>query len=385
MDTFTRKHLKELVAADADPTVSIYMPTHRSGCEVRQNPIRFKNVTKQASAQLAVTGTGDGAIQRVLEKASGLEQNDDWWQHQSDGMAMFLAADHDACFRVPLSFEERVIVGKRFYVRPMVRLLQGDGRFYVLAVSQNRVRFLEGTHFAVSELEPEGLPSDLRSALNIDEYFSSLQQHTGGDAATAGSMIFHGQGGSDLDVKKSDEIVQYFRRINAALSDLLDDARVPLVFAGVDYLFPIFQQACDHKTLVGTPVTGNPDRLKPEQLHAEAWAIVEPGFHRSRESAWERYEDSAQSETATDDVDTIVQAACMGQIDTLLVAEGAEQWGVVDPQTGAVVPSRPGAANAEELINLAVVQTLIHGGTVYSFSRDRFGPERAATAMLRYA
>jgi hypothetical protein len=385
MDTFTRKHLRQLTEADTDPALSIYMPTLRAGREVRQNPIRFKNMMNQAAAQLAARNMEDAGIRQLLGQASGLERNDDWWQHQSDGMAMFLATDHFACYRVPLSFEERVVVGKRFYVRPMLRLLQGDGRFFVLAVSQNRVRLLEGTQFAVSELEAQGLPSDLRSALNIDQYLSSLQQHSTGNASTAGSMIFHGQGGSDPDIKKKDEILQYFRRIDAALSDFLDDVRVPLVFAGVDYLFPIFQQACDYKSLVETPVTGNPDHLKPEQIHAEAWTIVEPGFHRSRELAWAQYQDSAQSDTATDDVDTIVQAASMGQVDTLLVAEDAEQWGVVDSQTGVVAASQPNAANAEELINRAVVGTILHGGTVYSLPRDRFGPEKMTAALLRYS
>lgn len=390
MDTFTRQNLKQLTAVDDDPALSIYMPTRRSGREVRQNPIRFKNVMKQASAQLSERAAQGDAIRRMLGKASSLEMDEDWWQHQSDGMAMFLAADHFACYRVPLSFSERVVVGKRFYVRPMIRLLQGDGRFYVLAVSQNRVRLLEGTQFAVSELDAQGLPSDLRSALNIDEYVSSLQQHSvqphaTADATMAGSMMFHGQGGSDPDIKKKDEIIQYFRRINAALSDFLDNARVPLVFAGVGYLFPLFQQACDHKALVKTPVTGNPDHWKPEQIHAEAWAIVEPSFRRDREMAWQRYLDSAHSETATDDLETIIQAACMEQIDTLLVAEDAEQWGVVDPQTGAVVSLQADAVKAEELINLAVVQTLTHGGTVYCFPRDHFDGERVAAAVLRYS
>lgn len=385
MDTFTQKHLKQLTEADTDPALSIYMPTLRAGREVRQNPIRFKNMMNQAAAQLSARNMENAGIRQLLGQASDLERDEDWWQHQSDGLAMFLAADHFAYYRVPLRFNERVTVGKRFYVRPMLRLLQGDGRFYVLAVSQNRVRLLEGTQFAVSELEAEGLPSDLRSALNIDQYVSALQQHSTDNASIAGNMIFHGQGGSDPDIKKKDEILQYFRRINSALSDFLHDARVPLVFAGVDYLFPIFQQACDYPTLVETPVTGNPDHEKPEQIHADAWKIVEPVFHRSRESAWARYQDLAESETGTDDVDTIVQAASMGQVDTLLVAEGAEQWGVFDSQTGVFAASQPNAANAEELINLAAVGTLLHGGTVYSLPRDRFGPEKVAAAMLRYA
>jgi hypothetical protein len=384
MRKFTRKHLKELAEAFVEPTVSLYMPTFRSGREVRQNVIRFKNLVKQASVQLSERGLDDEEARHLLAKASNLATNDDWWQHQSDGLAMFLAPERFDCYRVPLGFEELVTVGKRFHVRPMVRLLQGDGRFYVLAVSQNRVRLFEGTHFSVSEFEPDGLPSDLRSALNIDEYTSSLQQHSTGGPDAAGSMLFHGHGGSDSDVKKNDEILPFFRRINTALSAYVDNDRVPLVFAGVDYLFPVFQQACDHQGLVETAVTGNPDDLAAEKIHEQAWAVVEPIFQKSRESAWHRFQDLAESESATDDIGEIIRAAIAGQIDTLLFADGVEQWGVVDDQSGAVASASPGSEDAEELINYAAVHTLINAGAVYALPAKRFANDKAAGAVLRY-
>jgi len=159
---------------------------------------------------------------------------------------------------------------------------------------------------------------------------------------------------------------------------------VPLVFAGVDYLFPVFQQACDHKGLVQTGVTGNPDDLAAEKIHEQAWAVVEPIFQKSRESAWNRFHDLAESESATDDIGEIIQAAIVGQIDTLLFADGVEQWGVVDEQSGAVVSVSPSSEDAEELINYAAVHTLINGGAVYALPPNRFANDKAAGAVLRY-
>ena len=37
MDQFTRDDLKRLVESSGEPTVSIYMPTHRAGHDVREN------------------------------------------------------------------------------------------------------------------------------------------------------------------------------------------------------------------------------------------------------------------------------------------------------------------------------------------------------------
>lgn len=384
MDPFNRANLKELADALREPALSVYMPTIRAGREVRQNAIRFKNLLKRAFVRLSERGMADAEIRQLFAGAAGLEANDDWWQHQSDGLAMFVAADRFDLYRLPLEFEERLTVGKRFHVRPLVRLLESDGHFYVLAVSQNRVRLLEGTRSSVSEIEPEGLPSDLRTALNIDQYVSSLQQHTTGAAGVAGTMLFHGHGASDADVRKKDEILPFFRRINTALSDYFDNDREPLVFAGVEYLFPIFRQACDHKGLVESAVRGNPDDLSPEAIHQQAWTIVEPVFRQCRESAWEQFEHAAGSRLASDQLDHIVRAAAVGQIDTLIVADGAEAWGVVDERSGAVAPAPPHAEDVEDLVNYAVVHALTHGGAVYSMPANRFVADKPALATLRY-
>lgn len=39
---FSRNDLDELVAMDARPAISIYLPTHVAGREIRQDPIRLK-------------------------------------------------------------------------------------------------------------------------------------------------------------------------------------------------------------------------------------------------------------------------------------------------------------------------------------------------------
>lgn len=384
MDHFDREQLRELTGTSQEPCVSLFMPTFRAGREVRQNAIRFKNLLKQTVKLLSDRGMDDTAIDHLLADAHSLERNDHWWQHQSDGLAVFVASEQFHCYRVPLQLNETVMIGSRFHVRPMIRLLQGNGHFYVLAVSQNRVRLFEGTRFSVSELDPEGLPTDLRSAMNIDEYTDSLQQHSTGSHVSSGNMMFHGHGGSDMDVRKSDEILPFFRRISSVLSSYLGDSRVPLVFVGVDYLFPIFKQASDHKGLVSTPATGNPDELTSEAIHEQAWKVVEPIFRESQEIAWDNSQDLNSSDLATDDLVEILRAAVAGQIDTLLFADDKEQWGVIDERSGNLSLVAQGTNDGEELINYVAVHTLLNGGTIYELPASRFDNDKAASAVLRY-
>jgi hypothetical protein len=50
---FVRNDLDELVGCDKRPIVSIYLPTHSAGREVRQDPIRLRNLLSMAGKRLS--------------------------------------------------------------------------------------------------------------------------------------------------------------------------------------------------------------------------------------------------------------------------------------------------------------------------------------------
>ena len=57
MATLSQEELKSVIAAGQGPAVSIFVPTHRAGPEVQQDPIRLKNLLKQAESQLITEGS----------------------------------------------------------------------------------------------------------------------------------------------------------------------------------------------------------------------------------------------------------------------------------------------------------------------------------------
>ena len=48
-------------------------------------------------------------------------------------------------YRLTLEFESLVVVGDRFHLKPLLSLFFGDRYFYLLALSQNQVRFFQAT------------------------------------------------------------------------------------------------------------------------------------------------------------------------------------------------------------------------------------------------
>jgi hypothetical protein len=378
-----RSDLGRLVESQAGPCASLYMPTHRAGPEVRQNPIRLKNLLRQAEERLIAVGVRAAEAREQLRPASELLDDATFWEHQSDGLALFLAPNAAYIYRLPLRFDELVVVAGRFHLKPLFPLLSGDGEFYILALSQNTVRLLHGTRHTVSELDLAGVPRSLAEAMRYEEPVESAQYHT---RAPAGrdkrALVFHGHGVGEDDEK--DRILRYFRQIDAGLRELLAGQRAPLVLAGVDYLLPIYREANTYPYLLEEGVTGSPDRLRADELHAQAWEIVGPHFERTRQASLARYGEYAAKGLASHRLEEIVPAAHHGRVDTLFVAIGEERWGVFDPTTNTVSVRSSMEAGDGDLLDFAAIRTLANGGTVYAVEPSAVPNGGPAAAIFRY-
>ncbi|MGH7391517.1 MAG: hypothetical protein ACREM3_18960 [Candidatus Rokuibacteriota bacterium] len=386
MDVVTRESLEDLVERQEKPCVSIYQPTHRAGPDTRayaqEDPVRFKNLLREAGQRLTAGGVRSRAAQDLLQPARRLLDDPLFWQYQSDGLAVFLAPDTMRTFRVPFRFDELVVVAERFHVKPLLALLTGDGLFYVLALSQNEVRLLAGTRDHMGEVELPDAPRSLAEALRYDDPERQLQFHTGtpagGDRRAA---MFHGQGTGIDDAKKN--ILRFFQQLDRAVVNVIRGASVPLVLAAVDYLMPIYREANTHPSLLGEGISGNPEGVRSQDLRARAWPLVEPHFRRGREEAIARYRSLHGTGRTSDDVREAVLAAWDGRVDVLFVALGVRAWGTFAPDTRTVELGDE-APGHEDVLNLAAIQTVLNRGTVYAVPPAEMPDATPVAALLRY-
>jgi hypothetical protein len=284
MDILTRAELEKLMRKEQQWCVSIYMPTHRTGTEAQQDPLRLKNLIGEAEKRLSDQGVGRRDVQKILEPASNFLQDSHFWQHQSDGLAIFLSSNRVRRYRLPLNFEELMVVTDHFHIKPLLPLFTGDGQFYILALSQNEVRLLNGTRDNVSEVDIGQVGGSLAEALPSGDYQAIFQHHT----SSSDSVTFHGQGGGS-DESAKNELLRYFRLVSDGLTEFLQGDQVPLVLAGVEYLLPIYKEANSYPNLIDTVIKGNPDQLRADELHKSAWTILEHHFQAAQEEAVAQY------------------------------------------------------------------------------------------------
>jgi Bacterial archaeo-eukaryotic release factor family 3 len=381
--------IKTLVEQPQGLCVSLYMPTVRLGSETQQNPIRFKNLIKQAEAKLQEYDIRHTDALKLLQPALDLDK-EDFWQHQEEGLAIFVAEDFFRYYCLPLNFDELVVVSDRFHLKPLLPLLTGDGKFYLLALSQKQIRLFEGSRYSIREIEldEDKVPQSLAAALNYDEPENSLQNRIGtSKGGTSNSFVqagsFHGQGSPDTDDNRRN-ILQFFLGIDRGIQDYLKDKRAPLILAGVEYLFPIYQEANSHPHLIDKGITENVDILKPEEIHQQAWAIVEPYYMQDRQAARDRYQELTVTGKASDDPNEVIRAAYYGRVEQLFVAVGQQKWGSFDPQTDSLQFHAEAEPGDEDLLDAAAIQTLFNSGTVYAVEPEQVPHQAPVAAIFRY-
>ncbi|HKL56999.1 MAG TPA: hypothetical protein VJ854_01260, partial [Sphaerochaeta sp.] len=168
------------------------------------------------------------------------------------------------------------------------------------------------------------------------------------------------------------------------VAQLLSDTRSPLVLAGVETLFPVYTEVNSYPNLVGEGIAGNPDEMNAKDLHAKAWAIVEPIFTKDRATNMAKFLQLAGTGKTTTSVPEALLAAHRGQVETLFVALGVQAWGTFDPETEKVQLSETQQAGDEDLLDLAAGKTLVKGGSVFALSPQEIPDKALVGALLRY-
>lgn len=379
MDIFTRDDLEALVQDRREHSVSVYLPTHRGGSE--EDPIRWRKHLQTAEEGLVAAGLQATAARKMLEAPRALLEDPLFWKNQSDGLALFLADGFMKLYRLPVPFAETVVVGRHFHVRPLLPLLSGDGRFFVLALSQNAVRLLQGTRFGVTEIDLKGVPASLAEALLTHDRDEMLTFHTrpSGGLGSWGA-IYHGHG-VGIDDKK-DDVLRYFQKIDHGLRPLLKHEQTPLLLAGTDYLLPIYRKANTYPHLLEQGIEGNPDHLSNQDLHDKAWSLVQPIFQQTRKNALAQYEQLAGTGRTTCALTEVVAAASQGRIDALLLARDHVQWGRFDLSTHVAEAHDQFEPGDEDLLNLAGLYALRLHRSVHVFDVKEMPEGTVAAAVF---
>lgn len=398
IDRITRQDIDRLANARGEDLISIYLPMEKAGDATQQNPIRMKNQLQRAAQELEQRGYDTDHINELLEDASKLVPDHQYWSYQSDGLAVFISPGDTEVYRLPLPFNETLTISDSFYLKPLLRLLSGDGRFYVLALAQNEVRLLRGSRYSVQELNlPNDVPENLSTMLRMQDIggwrqtrFTSVSRESGRAQDSAASQ---GAGGGErstfssaygIEEDKDQRVLEFFQLIDDAVRQIIEGDEAPLVTAGVEHINALYREANNYRHLLDETISGNPEQWSNDLLHEKAWEIVGPRFEQEMDKARNDYQVLKPRGQATSDLAEIVPAAAFQRVGTLWVATGQRAWGTFDAESGLINLDDSPTPENYDLLDYAATQTLANSGTVYVVEPEEMPDGDSVAAIMRY-
>lgn len=357
------------------PAISVLLPGFSLDGEVRPNHVRVKNAVDLVFHQLLAEGWTHHKIAHLVAPLLAMANEPTLAEPRKSGIALFLDCSEFFFFEVPGSVPETVVVGNRFYIKPMLPWLTEPREFLVLDLSGNRVSLLRCWNGKMSEVPlPRGVP------YTVDEIATMETQEPGrtpkGNDRTqryANAISF------GISSANEERRLQFFcMMVDRGLHSYLQDIGLPLVVAGSERVVHAFRKENTYPQTMAATLRGSTELMPAGDLLDLARKAI--AAEQAQEAARHlmEMEEYAPGDRWSLALDEILKASAAGRVWRLFLAREAAG-------PGCEIASLTAAPNAEDILNAAAIETLTHGGEVFLVPGEQLPAHASAVALFRYS
>ena len=375
MQTFaSADQLTQLLQNNQAASVSLVLPTYTTGREVEQNAIRFKNLLNKAVDHIVAHGASEADAKERLQPLFDLLDDDHFWQHQSHGLAVYLADGEPTMVKLHQSPEQLAYVNNHFYVRPMAVDLANQHEFTALTLTWEDAHLYRATRDTFEPVQTNHFPVGLRDVVLPPDPEDQLQSRTQ-QGGNAGAM-FHGQGEGE-GVIESDRR-HFLSEIGKRIIDIFGVQYDRLIVAATDEVIGHLDAATDLQ--IAHTISGSPDGVDQQTLREQVLALIN-SLDDPQAELGESLGTGLANGNASKDMTEIIKAAATGRVHQLMVHGTKHVWGCWDQSSMSVDISND--ESKTELVNLAILLTLQSSGEVIPCD-EKLLDDSAVAAIYRY-
>lgn len=381
MDSLDRDYPGLLLAEREGPHLSLYQPTHRAFPERQQDPIRFRNLVKELEQSLQQRYPGR-EIASLLQPFRELADDEGFWNHPGDGLAVLGAPDLFRVYRLRRPVAALAVAADSFHTKPLMRIVQSADRYQVLAVDRQRARLFEGNRDGLEEVAmADDVPRTIDEAMNRDiERERSIRTHGRLDSASTTRQ------GTDVRQDSIDaDTDAFFRTVDRAVTEHHSrPSGLPLILAALPDHQSRYRKLSANTALLAAGIDRNPESLDIGQLRDEAWQLVLPRYLDRLAGLVDTYRAAQAKGQATDQLPDAARAAVEGRIACLLLEADREQAGRLVPETGSIVPGDLANPQLDDLFDDVGEQVLRNGGEVVIVPAESMPTSTGLAATYRF-
>lgn len=362
MKPFVNSALATLLEQQNSPCVSIYLPTHRHQPDRQQDPIRFRNLLREAEQSLLQAFYPDG-VDAIMKPFRELAANEKFWQRTLDGLAVLGTVGAFRTFRLRQPVPEVAVVAESYHVKPLLQVFQSTDRYHVLAITRKGIILYGGDRNGLDAIDTHpDVPLTMDAGITASEPVDGQHPET-----------------PDVDTER------YFRAVDRAILEHHSrPTGLPLMLAALPEHQALFRKVSHNPHVMPNGIDTNPESMSHDGLAQRAWAIVEPDHDARLQRVADVVANAIAHGNGSTDLNQIATAAIHGRIDTLLVEAGKTVPGRLDPESGAVEPAPLNHPDIDDVLDDIAEAVLRRRGTVMVLPASRMPAATGAAASFRY-
>jgi len=385
---FNRQVLTELLAFGEQPSLSLYMPTHRTFPERSQDPIRYKNLVRELQSQLEQQHP-ELDCAPLLEPFHALVEDQDFWNSNRDGIAVFGARDYFKVIAVNHRLPQCAYANSHPYLKPLLRLAQSTERYQVLCLTRNEVWLYEGTSEQLEKVElAEQVPRNQEEALGEDLTSGDQQGFPNGFSRSSerGDPMMHESAGGG----KQDEInldrERFFRAVDKAILQYHSQpSGLPMVVVALPENLAVFRAVSHNPNLLAQGIEGDPSRLSLEELRVQCAKFMAHSHADRVVDSLNRYGVAVGQGRAVDRLADIAKAAWESRVALLLVEAERQVPGQLDLDKGRLIIDETGDEQVPDVLDELILAVTRQGGEVVVVPPEHVMPtDTGAAAVCRF-
>jgi hypothetical protein len=387
MHKVTQSSIEILARPQSENVISIYLPTHRQSTppHIQEDQTRFKNLIREAKDKW-LSGGNKRDLSSIFEQLESKLDNYDFWQHTTEGMAIFAGKDMFEIYDLPVECEERICVADSYDITPLLIVAASDQPYYLLNLAMHNTKLFKGDMYGLEHVAID-FPTSPEDALNIDELFSNSNtvRSQNGPGGPGGNVSPHGQG--DSNAAGTEERLQYFRIIDHMIANAAGaDSTLPVLIAGTDSEAGDYRHMSKLSGLIHTYLQGNHTNTTLQDLSALAWPVIQDEVINKRAAkAIDQLNEKAGIQKSSYDYKDMTEAANIGRVKTLLVGITRKTTDTVSDAIHTAVPILTFAKQHEyEHVAELVRKVLAQGGTILGVGNEMLPAKVPVAAIYRY-
>lgn len=238
--------LHRLMAERQGPCVTLLLPTHRTMPDAGQDHLVLRRLAEEAGRRLLEKGD-KRSMAPLLDRLAAVEASVDH-KHNTEGMAVFIAADLTEVARLPFPVAERCVVDGTFATREVVRWRLGAVDHHVLVLGTQGARLYHAAN--------DRLLGEVRGA------FPLHNRHYTTDALAVSTA--RGQ---------LNQLREFHLAVDRAVHEAVGDHGRVVVACTHEQYPQLVAEAAQKEIYIGN-LPGSHDHASPADVVKQAWTIA---------------------------------------------------------------------------------------------------------------